>query len=73
MKKFIAILLALSLLMAGFALADGDSAPDWAAYDPLLDRIEQEREKRFDKILNWAWLFIGIGVVAYLVWFFFFR
>ena len=41
--------------------------------DRELDRIEQEREKRFDKILNWAWLFIGIGVVAYLVWFFFFR
>ena len=41
--------------------------------DRELDRIEEEREKRFDKILNWAWLFIGIGFVAYLVWFFFFR
>ena len=41
--------------------------------DRELDRIEEEREKRFDKVLNWAWLGIGIGFVAYLVWFFFFR
>lgn len=41
--------------------------------DRELDRIDEEREKRFDKILNWAWLGIGICFVAYLVWFFFFR
>lgn len=41
--------------------------------DRELDRIDEEREKRFDKVLNWAWLGIGVGIVAYFVWFFFFR
>lgn len=42
MKKLLAILLATALLSVGCALADGDSAPDWSAYDPLIDRIQQE-------------------------------
>ena len=36
--------------------------------DRELDRRDEEDERKLNKFLNWAWLFIGIGVVAYIVW-----
>ncbi len=36
--------------------------------DRELDRREEEQEQRLNTFLNWAWVGIGIGVVAYIVW-----
>lgn len=41
--------------------------------DKALDRAEEEKNKRFDRILNWAWLVIGIGIIALIVYWIWFR
>ena len=35
--------------------------------DRELDRREEEQEQRMNKVLNWLWVFVGIGVVAYFI------
>lgn len=35
--------------------------------DRELDRQEEVQEQRMNTFLNWAWLVIGIGVVAYII------
>lgn len=41
--------------------------------DKALDRAEKEKNERFDRFLNWAWLGIGICAVAFLVYWFIIR
>ncbi len=41
--------------------------------DRELDRIEQEKEEKLNTFLNWSWVGVGIGIVAYLVWLIFFK
>lgn len=41
--------------------------------DRELDRIEEERDRKFDTVLNYLWLAVGVGIVAYLVYRFFLR
>ena len=40
--------------------------------DRLLDEKERESNQRFDKIMNWIWAALLVGVVAFLVWWVFF-
>lgn len=35
--------------------------------DRELDRREEEQEKKLNNFLNWAWLVVGVGLVAYIV------
>ena len=41
--------------------------------DKELDRKEEESLKKFDKVMNWVWLAVFVGVLAAMVYFFFFR
>ncbi len=36
--------------------------------DKLLDKQDEERENKLDKILNWVWLAIIVGVVGFFAW-----
>lgn len=36
--------------------------------DKLLDKADEERANRFDKILNWVWVALIVGAVAVFLW-----
>lgn len=36
--------------------------------DRLLDEKEKAASEKFDKFMNWAWIGVGIGAAAFIVW-----
>ncbi len=41
--------------------------------DRRLDAEEEERVKRIDSVLNWVWVVMIVGMIGFMVWWFFFR
>ena len=41
--------------------------------DKLLDEEDEERAKRIDSVLNWVWLVAIVGMVGFMIWWFFFK
>lgn len=41
--------------------------------DLALDREEEEKNKKFDRVLNFVWIGVGVLAVAFLVYWFFIR
>lgn len=41
--------------------------------DRLLDEKEAEVERKVNKVLDWVWLAVLVGAVAFMVWWIFFR
>lgn len=36
--------------------------------DRLLDEQEAESNAKFDKVMNWAWIGVGIAAVGFIIW-----
>ena len=41
--------------------------------DKRLDEEDEERAKRIDSVLNWVWIVAIVGIVGFMIWWFFFR
>ena len=36
--------------------------------DRVLDEKEEEEAKKYDKIMNWVWLGVLVGAIAFIIW-----
>ncbi len=41
--------------------------------DRLKDEADEETERKINKVLDWVWLAVLVGTVAFMVWWIFFR